>query len=146
MSRYWISTYKFFRSFVVHHLPLHLPPRLPLYLGIFGLYLQLVRKDLQVVPAILEAESPFEGGVPMVLDRVVGSSFQQPRDERPTVTELFVGLDDGLILFFGPTFLVDLGIKVVVESTLNLKAYLSRHCFPMRPGRCFAIWLQFFGP
>lgn len=40
-----------------------------------------------------------ERGVPVVLDRVVGATVEQPRDCGPLVAEARVGSDDGVVLF-----------------------------------------------
>ena len=57
-----------------------------------------------------------------------------------------------LIFFWCPSIFLYIRIQMIMPSntfsihTQNSFIYLSLHCFPILPGRCLAISLQFFAP
>ena len=59
---------------------------------------------------------PFEGGIIMVLNMVVGSAFEVLGDLRPAVAVDLMVLKDLVVLFESPLHLLDIGVEMVVPS------------------------------
>eukprot|EP00961_Rhodomonas_salina_P220044 2974929-Rhodomonas_salina.1 len=59
-----------------------------------------------------ELDEALEGGVPAVLDGVVGAAREQPRDLRPLVLELGVRVHEDLVLLCRPRLLLDARVQL----------------------------------
>lgn len=93
------------------------------------------------LPCLLFKLAP-EGGVIMVLDVVIGPSWQMLRYLGPFVTVDCMVLQYQSVFLFGPAIFLDFRVKMVVPSNQRLNgstAYLSRHCLPILPSRNWAI-------
>jgi hypothetical protein len=87
-----------------------------------------------------------EGGVEVVLDVIVGPTWQVLCDLRPSIAQFPVCLDNHQVLFVSPLVLLNVRVQVIVppmyishEMSVRSIIYLSLHCLPILPGRAVAI-------
>ena len=64
--------------------------------------------------------SPAQTRVPVILDRVVGSAFEELRDFGPLVSDFLSRFVDDPVFFDRPVGLVDFGIQVIVPALAAL--------------------------
>lgn len=67
----------------------------------------------------------------MVFDIIVRPSLEDLRDLGPLVAVLLMRFEHDLLLLWGPCFLLDLGVEMIVPAALQ-HPYRSLHCLPVR--------------
>ena len=77
----------------------------------------------------MEFELAFNRAVPMVFDRIVGSSGQKLANQSPSVAKSCVSVDYGLVFLLSPPLLLYIGVEVVVVAFAALFANPAREVF-----------------
>ena len=91
------------------------------FVGIHRLnILEQVKKIFQFSKNTLFFNSPTQTRVPVILDRVVGSAFEELRDFGPLVSDFLSRFVDDPVFFDRPVGLVDFRIQVIVPALAAL--------------------------